>query len=262
MLNPDGAARFQRRTAQGIDMNRDALALQTPEARLLKQLKDTIKPVFGFNLHDQQLSTVGAARDLAAIALLAPAYDAEKTDNEVRLRAKHVASVFAALVKQSGQTRITRYDDEFEPRAFGDNMQKWGTSTVLVESGHAADDPEKSSIRKLNFIGILGSLQAIGSGEFAGWDRSHYEHLPRNGSKAYDVVIRNVCILQAGGKTTAADLAVSYQVDTHSESAPILADIGDLHTYLGVREIDGGEKQIPEAELVLGKPFEWEKRFT
>src|SRR3989442_1476057 len=49
MLNPDGAFRFQRRTAQGIDMNRDALALQTPEGQLLKQLKDTIKPDLGFN---------------------------------------------------------------------------------------------------------------------------------------------------------------------------------------------------------------------
>ena len=31
MLNPDGAERFQRRTASDIDMNRDALRLQTPE---------------------------------------------------------------------------------------------------------------------------------------------------------------------------------------------------------------------------------------
>ena len=31
MLNPDGAERFQRRNAQGIDINRDALRLQTPE---------------------------------------------------------------------------------------------------------------------------------------------------------------------------------------------------------------------------------------
>jgi zinc carboxypeptidase len=261
MLNPDGAARFQRRTAQGIDMNRDALSLQTPEAVLLKQLKDTIKPVFGFNLHDQQLSTVGTTRELAAVALLAPAFDPEKTDNEVRLRAKQVASVLAAILKPAGQNRITRYDDVFEPRAFGDNMQKWGTSTVLVESGHTLDDPEKDSIRKLNFIGILGSLYAIGSGEYAGWNTSHYDRLPVNGSKAYDLIIRNVQITHPDGRCTSADLGVSYQVDTHTESTPTLVDVGDLHTFVGLKEIDALQKQLPQTELNLGKPFEWTGRF-
>ena len=50
MLNPDGAERFQRRNAQGIDVNRDARRLQTPEGRLLKAVRDEIEPDFGFNL--------------------------------------------------------------------------------------------------------------------------------------------------------------------------------------------------------------------
>jgi len=261
MLNPDGAVRFQRRTAQGIDMNRDALALQTPEARLLKQLKDTIKPEFGFNLHDQELSTVGTTRELTAIALLAPAFDAEKSDNEVRTRAKHLASVLAAGLKSAAQGRIARYDDSFEPRAFGDNMQRWGTSTVLIESGHTLADPEKDSIRKLNFIGILAGLHVIASGQYGSWDLAHYEHLPRNASKAFDVIIRNVQITHGDSRTTLADLAISYQVDTHSESTAILRDLGDLHTFVGLREIDGGGKRIPRESLDPGKAFEWTRFF-
>jgi len=35
MLNPDGAERFQRRSVHGIDINRDALQLQTNEARMV-----------------------------------------------------------------------------------------------------------------------------------------------------------------------------------------------------------------------------------
>ena len=33
----------------------------------------------------------------------------------------------------SGQ--IGRYDDEFEVRAFGDNLTLWGTPVVLIETG-------------------------------------------------------------------------------------------------------------------------------
>ena len=33
----------------------------------------------------------------------------------------------------SGQ--IGRYDDEFELRAFGDNLTLWGTPVVLIETG-------------------------------------------------------------------------------------------------------------------------------
>src|SRR5690606_38997105 len=52
MLNPDGAELFQRHNALGIDINRDARRLSTPEARALKALRDRIEPDFGFNLHD------------------------------------------------------------------------------------------------------------------------------------------------------------------------------------------------------------------
>src|SRR5262249_56925142 len=53
MLNPDGAERFQRRNAQGIDINRDALRLQTPARHTRKILRDRFKPRVGFNLHNQ-----------------------------------------------------------------------------------------------------------------------------------------------------------------------------------------------------------------
>jgi hypothetical protein len=259
MLNPDGAARHQRRTAQGIDMNRDALALSTPEARLLKDLRGTLNPEFGFNLHDQELSTVGGSKELTAISLLAPAFNIEKSDNAVRTKAKQLASVFAQTTGLFVPGKIARYDDTFEPRAFGDNMQKWGTSTLLVESGHALNDSEKNSIRRLNFTGILTSLYAIATGEYSSAGISVYEQLPFNGKRAYDVIIRNVLIDHGSARTTPADLAISYQIDTHSGPSPRLVDAGDLHPFMGVREIDGMKRKIPSERITLGELFDWEE---
>jgi hypothetical protein len=261
MVNPDGAVRFQRRNAQNLDINRDALALQTPEGRVLKEIQSMLKPQFGFNLHDQELSTVGNAKVISAMSLLAPAYDHERSDNTVRKRAKYLAAVFNQILQEYLPDRVTKYDDSFEARAFGDNMQKWGTSTLLVESGHDMSDPKKESIRKLNFVGIASSLYSIATDEYLTSDHGGYESLPLNGKRAYDIIIRNVMITQSGKQKTVADLAISYQVDTHSELPPKLVDTGDLHTYIGLKEIDAADKTISPDILRINEPFNWEKYF-
>jgi len=42
MLNPDGASRWTRENAIGIDLNRDALRLIAPESQILKQVRDSL----------------------------------------------------------------------------------------------------------------------------------------------------------------------------------------------------------------------------
>ncbi|MBU1298311.1 MAG: peptidase M14 [Bacteroidetes bacterium] len=259
MLNPDGAARFQRRTAQNIDMNRDALALVTPEAKILKNVQNEYQPDFGFNLHDQELSTLSGMREITALALLAPAVDKEKSDNVVRRRAKQLAAFIAEIMMQYIPGKIARYDDGFEPRAFGDSIQQCGTSTVLLESGHTPGDENKNFVRKLNATGLLASFFAIASSEYEYADVSVYETLPFNSYNAYDVIIRNVLIQHKNGTKTPADLAISYEVDTHTEEPPKLWDIGDLHNFVGLKEVDAKGKTIPEEVLVIENLFEWEK---
>ena len=64
MLNPDGAEAVMRYNAQGIDINRDARRLATPEGRALRRAVETLKPQFGFNLHNQHARTsVGQAAE-------------------------------------------------------------------------------------------------------------------------------------------------------------------------------------------------------
>ncbi|MBI3005466.1 MAG: peptidase M14, partial [Ignavibacteriales bacterium] len=181
MLNPDGAERFQRRTSQLIDMNRDAQRLETPEARILKDVQQTYKPDFGFNLHDQDPRyTVGNSKKVTAIALLAPATDESRADNPVRARAKKLASIVANVLNQFISGHVAKYDDTFEPRAFGDNVQRWGTSTVLIESGGWPQDRDKMFLRKVNYVALVSSLAAIADKSFNSSDVSAYENLPFN----------------------------------------------------------------------------------
>ena len=121
MLNPDGADLYLRRNLQSIDINRDARTLITPEGRLLKRLRDEWKPNLGFNLHNQNPRTaVGNTGKQATIALLAVPFDATGKDNAGRILAKRASTVIYEVLSPRIPGQISRYDDSFNPRAFGD----------------------------------------------------------------------------------------------------------------------------------------------
>jgi len=253
MVNPDGAECKQRRNAQNIDINRDAQACVSYEARLLHGLRLKLRPEFGFNLHDQELSTISSTKEITALALLAPAFDEAKSENETRTKAKHVAAVISETMKQFIPNNLARYNDDFEPRAFGDSMQYFGVSTILLEAGHRKNDFEKKNIRKLYAVSLLSAYYAIATNEFSSSKISSYEQLPFNGKKAYDVILRNAIIQFPEEKMFTADIGISYQVDTHCEFPPKIVDIGDLSTFAALREINASEIVIPREKIVLGK---------
>jgi hypothetical protein len=255
MLNPDGAERIQRRTAVGIDMNRDAETLATPEARILRDAQRRLVPSFGFNLHDQELSSVGTSNNVTALALLAPAVDNSNSNPRVRRRAMRVAALIARTLKQFAEGHLTQYDDSYEPRAFGDGMQSWGTSTVLIESGHWPKDPQKAFIRKLNFVAILSAARAISNGSYEDVDLEWYTSLPQNGKKMYDIIIRGV-LLQHASWSHRVDIGLSrpQSYERVSESTMVtIEEIGDLSTYGGLEIIDGGGRRISPSFLRVEK---------
>ncbi len=257
MLNPDGAERFQRRSVHGIDINRDALQLQTKEARILKETRDRYNPEFGFNLHDQEPRyTVGLTGKVATIALLAPTVDHAKSENAVRARAKKIAASLAGIFSKFIEGHISRYDDSFEPRAFGDNIQKWGTSTVLIESGGAKDDPEKMSIRKLNCVALLGICYSIAAGEFENADVSVYERLPENTRNLYDTIIKRLTLtFDKGIAPVVADIGInsgeSAGADGVVRQKHTVVDIGDLSSHSSFLSIDARGKSWPGSEIQI-----------
>ena len=263
MLNPDGAERFTRRTAQLIDMNRDALALETPEAKILKTVRDKYHPEYGFNLHDQDSRlTVGTTKKITAIALLAPSTNELRTDNLVRVRAKKTGSTFAQVLNQFIPGHLAKWDDTFEPRAFGDNMQKWGTSTILVESGGWRGDPNKFYIRKLNCIALLATLYAIAIGENANADIAVYEEIPFNMKLGCDIILHNA-MFKANDRTAPVRVDVGINIDKHKnyetgqiESFAVIVDIGDLSNFTALEEdVDVHGAVLDTSRIKLDHPF-------
>lgn len=259
LLNPDGAELFQRENAAGIDVNRDARRLATPEARALKAVHDRLQPAFGFNLHDQGARTrVGAAGLQSAIALLAPAYDSARSWNPSRSRARLVAATLAQLLGHEIAGRVAKYDDTFNPRAFGDLMEQWGTSTVLIESGALPGDPGKQRLRALNVAAILGALDAIATGSYRGADPAAYEKLPYNTSGAFDLLISGGRLVLPGQPPLAGDLAVNYE-DAVARTGGRLRDVGDLQGAIALDTLDARGLYIhPDpAILTAGNGGSW-----
>ena len=236
MLNPDGAERGTRRNAQGIDVNRDALNLATPEGRILKAVRDRYQPVLGFNLHDQDRRTmVGETGRLATIALLAVAGDAQGTMSEGRLRAKRVASAVVAALHPLVGPAIARYDEDWSPRAFGDNITAWGTPVVLVESGGLAPGRPLSDLTRLNFVAFVAVLSGLAADDLSGHDAAVYERLARNSSDAYaDVVLR-------GGQILQGSLAEPYRADLAFD-----VDLPDARSWGCAGQADAGRSRIIE----------------
>jgi hypothetical protein len=257
MVNPDGADAFTRRNAYDIDLNRDAIQLTSPEAVILRKAREDFSPEYGFNLHDQQIYyNVERTAKPATISVLAPAFNYETEINEVRRRALQVIVGMNRLLQEIIPGQVGKYDDAFEPRAFGDNFQRWGTSTILIESGGYPDDPDKQYIRELNFMIILNALYQIAQEGYTGYDVADYFDIPDNDTKLMDVMLRNVTI-QRDDLVYKVDLGIRRreiegEEDYYTESS--ITDIGDLSVFYGYDEIDVEgyvmrEGQIWEKEL-------------
>lgn len=258
MLNPDGADAFKRRNALDIDLNRDAISQISPEALILKKARDDFEPEFGFNLHDQQVyyNVVNTPRQ-ATISLLAPAYNYETEINEVRERAMKTIAGMNELLQQIIPGGVGKYDDAFEPRAFGDNIQKWGTSTILIESGGYVGDPEKQVIRKINFMIILNALHQIATKGYEQYTTEEYFAIPDNGLQLVDLKI-NEMLVSVSGEKYPIDLVIRRREAEANGSyfvSGAIDDLGDMQVYFGFEELDATGMEYVEGK-VYPTPFE------
>lgn len=251
MLNPDGAQEFQRENALGIDLNRDALRLVSPEAQTLKRVRDSLNADYGFNLHDQsRYYNVERTPKQASISFLATAFNYEKDMNDRRRDAAQLIGYLHAINEKFIPGHTGRYSDDFEPRAFGDNIQLWGTRLILIETGGFPDDREKSMGRKMNYVLIGSALDAIATSSFEHIAESAYWNIPENDRKLFDLKIEKVQV-SVEEKPYVLDLGINLNEVATADSYILnasLEDRGDLSTYYAyeVRNAEGYELIVPK----------------
>lgn len=256
-LNADGAERWQRETALGIDMNRDATKQNSIEARILSAWADEIKPAFAFNLHDQnRLYSVGNSPNQTHIAFLATTGDEAGTWTPSRLRAGQICQRMLSCIRPIIPGKIAKWTDEFESRAFGDTFSSRGYGLVLLESGGAGWDLEKQSLRKLNACLLLDAFCAIADGSYATESIAEYEALPTNERAIVDIKIKDAPLSETVRADVLFNLLETPLADGNILYSWVVENIGDMSPFYGLTEIDGKDLHLsPNSSINLGENY-------
>ncbi|WP_185852762.1 M14 family zinc carboxypeptidase [Blattabacterium cuenoti] len=256
MLNPDGSEKYQRRNAVNIDLNRDAIRLQSPEIQILFHEIKYSNPNILFNLHDQRsIYNVGNKNfNPAILSFLCPSVKKEKNTNIPPERKKAMGLIgfiekkIRSILPNIGS--IGRFSDEFYPTATGDNLQKKGYPCILFEAGNYPKDPKKNIIRKYNALSILIGFYFL-SFQKIDFEKEYYSYftIPENKKKLLDKIYRGVEI-QRGKYQFLVDIGirniekfnfVKNDIDLISK----IVDIGDLSNFFAYEDSICHGKKFP-----------------
>ncbi|MGK0413743.1 MAG: hypothetical protein ACJA1B_001951 [Polaribacter sp.] len=190
MLNPDGAQAYTRVNGNNIDLNRDAVQRAAKESKLLRVILDEFAPQFCFNLHDQRtIFGVEGTKNPATVSFLAPSEEETRALTKGRKQTMNVIVSMNSLLQKMIPNFVGRYTDEFYPTATGDNFQKLGYNTILIESGHYPDDYQREVTREYTFYAILQGIYHIATSNTFN-EYSDYFKIPNNDKIFYDVIHR------------------------------------------------------------------------
>lgn len=243
MLNPDGAAQRTRQNAQGIDINRDAIAQQSPEGRLLWQQVQSLQPTVAFNLHDQNpYYAVGNSAEPATIAFLAPAYHPDKHVDSARLQAKQLIAHMRQVLSHWLPAGIARYDDSYSARSFGDNIAGTGASTILIESGAHRQDPHRQIARRMNVIALQVALEALLTDAHRDFTLADYYGIPANTADGFcDIKLSQLTIDDGAHAPFQADVCLCREKGSDILRVDFIGDARGIHGFI---EHDARQQQL------------------
>ena len=189
MLNPDGSYNYTRVNQNGIDLNRDAVDRKAKESKILRSVLEEFAPQFCFNMHDQRtIFGVEGTLNPATISFLAPSEEETRKLTKGRTETMNVIVSMNKFLQGVIPNHIGRYTDEFYPLATGDNFQKMGYNTILIEAGHFPDDYNREEARKFNFFALVQGVFHIATAKNFE-DYQAYFDIPNNQKNFLDVIV-------------------------------------------------------------------------
>ncbi len=266
MVNPDGAEIVQRRNALNIDINRDFIKKQAPETQILQKALYDFNPDVCFNLHDQRtIFNVEGTSNPATVSFLAPSENIERAVTDKRKQTMGIIVHMNKVLQKYAPNHVGRYTDEFYPNAFGDNLQKEGICTVLIEAGGSKGDIERQHTRYLNWISLLAGLNFIASANDLSKNYAEYDLIPKNDRKMMDIIYRNVKI-KKNNTEALVDLGIMLNENLDEKARilnknPKIEQTGDLNAYFGYEEMDAQGKLFTIQERhypILNEPADFE----
>ncbi len=270
MLNPEGHINRNRRNSMGIDINRDAMDLQSAEARFLMETYQLHKPDLALNLHDQEDTyTPGQSPYQTLVSLLAPECDAAGSVTGPRRRAMGVCGALALMLGGIFPDRISRYQDSYTPTAFGDTFMRLGASAVLIEAGAYRGDRSRSVARRAVFLSVLAAMIFYVEGAA---DGGIYNLLPVNQrGRVLLLRMRGLRIMTPEGQSYTADIGIQ-RVKTSLNPEDFADDfsdcrvmnIGNLDSYAAEYEFDASGYTFcgQSTDMYVTRPADFDIRDT
>jgi len=256
ILNPDGARLYTRENANKVDLNRDSQNLTQPESNVLRDVFESFKPHYCFNLHDQR--TIFGAGDTgkpATVSFLAPSYNEEREVNENRQKAINLIAGINDELQKYIPGQVGRFDDSFNINCIGDTFQFLGVPTILFEAGHFPNDYEREITRKYIFFSLFSSFKLISENDLVINRNSDYLNISQNKVVFYDFMYKNIKI-NYDGIEIITNFVAQYKeelIENKIHFNAYIVEVGELENYFGHYEYDGNEAVYSDDYLNIPK---------
>jgi hypothetical protein len=241
ILNPDGARLYTRANANDIDLNRDSQNLTQPESNVLREVFESFKPHYCFNLHDQRtIFGAGTTGKPATVSFLAPSYNEEREVNENRLKAINIIAGINKELQKYIPGQVGRFDDSFNINCIGDTFQFLGVPTILFEAGHYPGDYEREITRKYIFFSLILSFKLISENDLVDNRFGEYLNISQNNVVFYDFMYKNVKI-NYDGIEIITNFVAQYKeelIENKIHFNAYIVEVGELENYFGHYEYD------------------------